>query len=243
MHVLPAIDMQDHQVVRLQQGRSHDVTKYGSDIVAQAQHWASLGATHLHLVDLNGAFAGKPCHFNEIAAIIKALPTLYVQVGGGIRSRETLAEYFDIGVSACILGTVALKNPDFFREACSLYPNKTILGVDAKNGMVATEGWNDVSQTPATQVISGFKGLPIHSVIYTDIAKDGMLAGMNFSEIDTVSKLSFPVTASGGLTSLADFDALLKIKNLFGVIAGKALYENRFTLPEALAKVAGGMRA
>lgn len=243
MHILPAIDMQDHQVVRLQQGRSQDATTYGNDIVAQAKYWANLGATHLHLVDLNGAFAGKPCHFSEIAAIIKALPNLYVQVGGGIRSRETLSEYFNIGVSACILGTVALKNPDFFREACALYPHKIILGVDAKNGMVATEGWADVSQTPATQIISDFAGLPLHSVIYTDIAKDGMLAGMNFSEILAVSKLGVPVTASGGLTALTDIDELLKIPNLFGVIAGKALYEDRFTLTQALAKVTGGKGA
>ena len=243
MHILPAIDMQDHQVVRLQQGRMEDSTAYGTNIVAQAAHWVSLGTQHLHLVDLNGAFAGTPCHFDEITQIVEAHPNLHVQVGGGIRTLATLAEYFDRGVTACILGTVALKNPDFFREACAKYPQQIILGVDAKNGLVATEGWSEVSQTPATQIIADFAHLPIHSVIYTDIAKDGMLAGMNFSEIQAVSKLGIPVTASGGLTSLSDIDELLKIQNLFGVIAGKALYENRFSLPEALAAAQGGKHA
>lgn len=243
MHILPAIDMKNHEVVRLSQGEMNLSITYNTSIVSQARTWVELGATHLHLVDLNGAFEGAPCHFDEISTIAKEHPHLHIQVGGGIRTHATIERYLESGVSACILGTVALKNPDFFKEACAHFPQQIILGLDAKNGFVATEGWSEISQTRATDILSQFSDLKLHSVIYTDIAKDGMLQSMNFEEIEIVSKLGVPVTASGGLTSLEDIQKLLTLRNIFGVIAGKALYENRFSLSQALNLVSRGTHA
>lgn len=234
MLVIPAIDMKDHQVVRLKQGLMEDSTVYRSSIVEQAEIWISEGTQRLHLVDLNGAFAGKPEHLDEIIQISQAHPHVPIQVGGGIRSFETLETYFENGVSFCILGTIALKDPAFLEDACKRYPGKIILGVDAKNGFVATEGWADVSEMPATDLIARYKDLTLESVVYTDISKDGMLQGMNLEEIAKVNEIGIPVIASGGLTSLDDIKALKNIEGIHGVIAGKAIYENRFSLADAL---------
>lgn len=234
MLIIPAIDMKDHQVVRLKQGRMQDATVYRQDIVEQARLFVEQGATRLHLVDLNGAFAGKPVHFDVIAQIAKNFPQLKIEVGGGIRDLKTIRHYLDAGVAFCILGTVAIKDPEVVQAAAQHHPGKIILGVDAKDGLVATEGWDENSATLALDLIQGFAGCAFESVIYTDIAKDGMLAGMNFTSIQEMhEKCGFPVIASGGLTSLEDV-AALRAMDVHGVIAGKAIYEGRFTLAQAL---------
>lgn len=234
MEIIPAIDMKDHQAVRLKQGRMQDATVYSDSIIAMAEKWISQGATRLHLVDLNGAFAGAPVHFADVAAIAKKFPDIKIEIGGGIRNLDTTARYFDHGVSYCILGTVAIKNPALVEEAAQKFPGKIILGIDAKNGMVATEGWDEASTHSALAVARRFGGLAIESVIYTDIAKDGMLAGMNLEQITAMKECGFPLIASGGLTSLEDITALKNIGGLHGVIAGKAIYEGRFDVAEAI---------
>lgn len=234
MLIIPAIDMKDHQVVRLKQGRLQDATLYRDSIVEQARLFAEQGATRLHLVDLNGAFVGQPVHLDEISTIVKNFPMLKIQVGGGIRDLATIQKYFSIGVSFCILGTVAVKNPELLKEAAQKFPGRIILGVDARDGLVATEGWDKTSQEPAAELVKKFSGCAFESVIYTDIAKDGMLAGMNFYSIRQMQdQCGFPLVASGGLSSLEDLRELKKI-GVHGVIAGKAIYEGRFTLSEAL---------
>lgn len=235
MLIIPAIDMKDHQAVRLKQGRMEDATVYADSTLAMAEQWIAQGAKRLHLVDLNGAFAGLPIHFDDVTAIAKKFPHVPIEIGGGIRTLETMKRYFDAGVSFCILGTVAIKNPDLVFEACKSFAGKIILGIDAKNGMVATEGWGETSSTTALEVARRFAGCAIESVIYTDIAKDGMLAGMNLEQIAAMKACGFPVIASGGLTELNDIRALKQIGGLHGVIAGKAIYENRFSVAEAIA--------
>lgn len=234
MLIIPAIDMKEHQVVRLKQGRLQDARVYHGDIVEQARLFVEQGATRLHLVDLNGAFEGQPVHFDEITAIAKSFPHLQIEAGGGIRDLGTVKNYFDAGVSFCILGTVAIKDPEVVIDAANKYPRKIILGVDAKDGLVATEGWDEESATTALDLIRGFADSALESVIYTDIAKDGMLEGMNFPAIQEMyEKCGFPVIASGGLTSLDDLKRL-KDMGVYGVIAGKAIYEGRFGLDQAL---------
>jgi len=235
MIVIPAIDLKDHRVVRLKQGRMSDSTIYSDSPLVMAQKWVACGTKRLHLVDLNGAFEGRPVHLAEVAAIRKAIPDLQIEIGGGLRSEESLRAYFDVGVDYCILGTVAVKNPAFLEKASSLFPKKIILGLDAKEGMVATEGWDDVSSLKSTELARRFKDCPLESIIYTDVAKDGMLAGMNFDQIQEMAESSvFPIIASGGFTSLDDIEQLKKMKNILGVIAGKALYEGRVDLTEAI---------
>lgn len=235
MLIIPAIDMKNHQAVRLKQGRMEAATIYADSTLAMAEQWIGQGAKRLHLVDLNGAFEGKPVHFEDVTAIAKKFPQIPIEIGGGIRTLETMQKYFDAGVSFCILGTVAIKNPDLVFEATKKFPGKIILGLDAKNGLVATEGWDETSQTKAIDVARRFAGCAIESVIYTDIAKDGMLSGMNLEQIAAMKTCGFPVIASGGLTSLDDIRALKAIGDLHGVIAGKAIYENRFSVAEAIA--------
>lgn len=234
MLIIPAIDMKDHEVVRLKQGDMQQATSYSSSIVDQAATWIDQGTTRLHLVDLNGAFAGKPFHLKEVSTIAKAHPEIAIQVGGGIRNLETLQMYFEAGVSFCILGTAAIRDPDFLQKAIEAYPQKIILGVDAKNGLVAVDGWAETSTKSAEALIENFSKFALDSVVYTDISKDGMLNSMNFDEIANVAKLGLPVIASGGLTSLQDIQKLKAMQNILGVIAGKALYENRFSLKDAV---------
>lgn len=235
MLIIPAIDMKDHQAVRLQQGDMAKATVYSTSVVAMAEKWVAQGATRLHLVDLNGAFEGKPIHFDSVTEIRQQLPHIQIEIGGGIRTLETIERYIDHGVDFCILGTVAIKNPDLVFAACEKFPGQIILGIDAKTGLVATEGWDETSQLKATTVVKKFAGAAIESVIYTDIAKDGMLAGMNLEQISQMLLDSpFPVIASGGLTSLEDIAALARLPKVHGVIAGKAIYENKFSVAEAI---------
>lgn len=234
MLIIPAIDLKDHKVVRLSQGKMDAAKIYAEDPVAMAGQWVHQGASRIHIVDLNGAFEGKPIHFKDASKIAESYPKIKVQVGGGIRSLETIEKYLDHGVDFCILGTVAIKNPDLVFEACQKFPNKIILGVDAKNGLVSTEGWGEVSEISALDIIDKFKDCSLESVIYTDIAKDGMLSGMNLEQIEQMKAGCFPVIASGGLTSLNDIKSLQKMGEIHGVIAGKAIYEHKFSLKEAI---------
>lgn len=235
MQIIPAIDLKDHQVVRLSQGKMNDSKVYSSDPLKMAQKWYDEGCRRLHLIDLNGAFEGKAIHFKEVTEISKKLPELTIEIGGGLRNLDTIKAYIDAGVTYCILGTAAVKNPELVFEATEAYPHQIILGIDAKKGQVATEGWDELSQISAVDLSLKFKEAAIESIIYTDISKDGMLQGMNISETqEMVEKAPFPIIASGGLTSLDDIHALKKISHLHGIIAGKALYEGRIELKEAI---------
>lgn len=233
--IIPAIDLKDHQVVRLSQGKMGEAKVYDSNPLNVVQNWVRAGAKRIHLVDLNGAFEGKPIHFDVVSKMTKKYPSIQFEIGGGIRNLETIDRYFESGVGFCILGTAAIKNPELLKTACEKYPNKIILGLDAKDGMVATQGWDDVSSKNAFDFIGEFKNLKISDVIYTDVAKDGMMSGMNLESIEKMAAVSpFPIIGSGGLTSLDEIKFLRKVKNVSGVIAGKALYEGLFTLEEAL---------
>lgn len=235
MLIIPAIDLKDHQVVRLSQGKMGEAKIYSDNAVLMAEEWVKQGAKRLHCVDLNGAFEGKPIHFKEVKEIAEAFPEIKIEVGGGIRNLEALKRYFDCGVSHCIVGTAALKNPELLDEACEKFPKKIILGIDAKNGFVAAEGWGETSRISALDLAKKFKDKKISEVIYTDISKDGMMGGMNFEAIRQMAESApFPIIASGGLTSLGDIKELKKIKNVSGVIAGKALYEGTIDLREAI---------
>lgn len=235
MLVIPAIDLKDHQVVRLSQGKMGQAKVYADNPLLVADDWIKQGAKKLHLVDLNGAFEGKPIHFKEVEEIARAFPEIKMEIGGGIRTLETVTRYFECGVGFCILGTAALKSPELLEEACQKFPQKIILGIDAKEGNLVVEGWGESSKMPANEVLLKFKDKKIAEVIFTDISKDGMMQGMNFDSIKKISSQSpFGVIASGGLTSLADIEVLKKIPNVTGVIAGKALYEGLIDLKEAI---------
>ncbi|MBI4411360.1 MAG: 1-(5-phosphoribosyl)-5-[(5-phosphoribosylamino)methylideneamino]imidazole-4-carboxamide isomerase [Deltaproteobacteria bacterium] len=235
MIVIPAIDLKDHQVVRLSQGRMGEAKVYSDNPVEIAEKWIDAGAKRLHLVDLNGAFEGKPIHFKEVESIAKAFPKIQLEIGGGIRDLKTVQAYFKSGVTYCILGTAALKDPRFAGMACAQFPDRIILGIDAKDGMVAVEGWDNVSKIKAGELAKKFTGQKISAVIYTDISRDGMMQGMNFARIRSMASESpFPIIASGGFTRLEEIETLKKIPNVSGVIAGKALYEGLVDLKEAI---------
>jgi len=234
MQIIPAIDLKDHHVVRLKQGRMGEATVYSKSILEIAEKWINQGATRLHVVDLNGAFEGQAVHFDDVAQIAQRFPQIQIEVGGGIRDRETIQKYFDSGVHYCILGTTAVKNPQLVMDACKDFPHKIILGLDAKGGFVATDGWDEGSKLSSLDVARRFDGCDLESIIYTDISKDGMLSGMNFEMIEEMKACGFPIIASGGVSSLEDIKRLVQIGGLHGVIVGKALYEDRFSLKDAI---------
>ncbi len=235
MQIIPAIDLKDHQVVRLSQGKMDQAIVYGDDVLAVAKRWIDAGATRLHIVDLNGAFMGNPCHFKEIEKIA-TLKNIQVEVGGGIRNMTVLKQYMDCGVSFAILGTSVITDQEFVFDACKLFPHQIILGVDAKNGMVMTQGWDDASGIRALDAVKPFQGENIESLIYTDIASDGMLKGMNYDRLLDMKNSGFPIIASGGFSSLADLDRLSTMDFVKGVIAGKAIYEGVVDLKTAIAR-------
>lgn len=241
MIVIPAIDLKDGKVVRLSQGKMNQDKTYSTSPIDVAGDWYKILVQtqspeyRLHLVDLNGAFEGCPIHFDIIKKIAERYPGLEIEVGGGIRDLTTIEKYFDAGVTYCILGTAAIKNPTLLIQASQKYPGRIILGIDAKDGMVATEGWDKVSRTSATELAKQFAGESLAAIIYTDVAKDGMLSGMNGEEIEKMAKAtSIPIIASGGLTTLEDIKKLKNIPNVMGVIAGKVLYEEKIKLEEAI---------
>jgi len=232
MQLYPAIDLLRGQAVRLRQGKREDVTVYGDPEIL-ARKWRDLGATWLHLVDLGAAFDGCTRDLPLIARIVRAFDGP-VELGGGLRTLDDIAQRMDCGVTRCIIGTAAVENPDLVREACQRWPGQIAVGIDAKNGLVATRGWVDVSTVTATELALDMKALGVTTIIYTDVSRDGMMAGPNISATQAlVEATGMDITGSGGVSSLDDLQKLKKA-GCAGAILGKALYENAFTLPEAL---------
>ena len=238
MLIIPAIDLKDGQCVRLRQGLMEDSTVFSDDPVAMAAQWVKAGTRRLHLVDLNGAFAGEPVNGEVVNAIAQAYPGLPIQIGGGIRSLETIEAYVKAGVSYVIIGTKAVREPEFVGEACRAFPGKVIVGLDAKNGLVATDGWAEVSDLKATDLARQFDALGVSAIVYTDIARDGMMQGVNVeATVEMAKASSIPVIASGGITNMDDIKALASVASsgICGAITGRAIYEGTLDVAEAQA--------
>jgi len=231
MIVIPAIDLKDGQCVRLRQGEMEDATVFSDDPLATAQHWVDEGARRLHLVDLNGAFAGNPVNGEAITAIARQFPDLPVQIGGGIRDLHTIEKYVDAGVRWAIIGTAAVKNPQLVKEACREFEGHIIVGLDAKDGLVATEGWAEVSDQQATELAKRFADCGVSAIVYTDIARDGMMQGVNVpATLEMARAVDIPVIASGGVSSIDDVRELLEAGDIYGAITGRAIYEDKLNL-------------
>ena len=235
MTILPAIDLKDGKCVRLRQGRADDVTVYGDDPAAQARDWAEQGGRELHVVDLDGAFAGEPRHAETIRRIIAAFGGP-VEVGGGLRTPEALASVIEAGAVRAIIGSAALDDPEFLSNAVELYGEKIAVGIDARDGLVQTKGWVETSRTKATDLAAAVARLGVQTIIYTDTATDGMLGGPNLTQLAAICDAAptCRVTASGGVSSPFDVENLkaLERPNLCAAIVGKALYDGRTTLKE-----------
>lgn len=236
MLIIPAIDLKDGQCVRLRQGLMDDSTVFSDDPVAMAAQWVQQGCRRLHLVDLNGAFEGKPVNGEVVTAIARAYPDLPIQIGGGIRSAEIIEAYLAAGVSHVIIGTKAVKEPEFVTEMCKAFPGHIIVGLDAKDGLVATDGWAEVSNVKATELAKRFEADGVDSIVYTDIARDGMMQGVNVEQTLAMAKASsIPVIASGGITNMDDIRALKAVSDqgICGAITGRAIYEGTLNMAEA----------
>jgi phosphoribosylformimino-5-aminoimidazole carboxamide ribotide isomerase len=236
MLVIPAIDLKDGKCVRLRQGRAEDVTVFGDDPVAMGLKWQEAGARLLHVVDLDGAFGSRPHNFDSIRALRQAL-TIPIELGGGIRTLDTVSAYIDLGIDRLILGTVALKNPDLAARACADYPGRIAFGLDARDGRLAVEGWTETSQQTALQAAQALAPLQPAAFIYTDIARDGVKRGVNIPATRALAEqVDIPVIASGGVSSLDDIRALLPLEALgvVGVITGRALYDGSLDLEAAI---------
>lgn len=238
MILIPAIDLKDGKCVRLRQGEMDQVTRYSDDPVGMAEHWQNLGAPYLHIVDLDGAVEGVPKHLAQIEAIAKKL-TIPIQVGGGIRNAATVEAYRSSGVERVVVGTAALQDATFLATIAQQYPQKILVGIDVKNGLVAVHGWTTVSTRTSKQVFDSLKELPLGGIVFTDISRDGMLSGPNISALqEAAATAPVPVIASGGVTALDDIRAIQEIgDNISGIIIGKALYEGALDLKAALALV------
>jgi phosphoribosylformimino-5-aminoimidazole carboxamide ribotide isomerase len=240
MLVIPAIDLKDGQCVRLRQGRMEDDTVFSSDPVAVAGRWVKAGARRLHIVDLNGAFAGKPVNGQVIEAIARAFPEIPVQVGGGIRDEDTIQAYLDAGVRYVILGTKAVNVPHFVSDVCAEFPGHIIVGLDAKEGKVAIDGWSKLSGHDVVDLAKKYQDDGVEAIIYTDIGRDGMLSGVNIdATVRLANAISIPVIASGGITNLDDIRRLCEVadQGIMGAITGRAIYEGTldFTAAQKLA--------
>jgi len=240
MLIIPALDIKDGHCVRLKQGKMSETTVFSEDPVGMAKHWQSEGARRLHLIDLNGAAAGKPKNEGVIRTILKAVgDSLPVQLGGGIRDLDTIEHYLDLGVSFVIIGTAAVKNPGFLQDACTAFSGHVIVALDAKDGKVAVEGWSKMTGHAVVDLAKKFQDYGVEAIIYTDIGRDGMLTGVN---IDATRKLAHelrvPVIASGGLTSLEDIQALCKVESegITGVVTGRAIYQGTLDFKKAQAE-------
>ena len=243
MLIIPAIDLKDGQCVRLRQGLMDDSTVVSDDPVAMARRWVDAGCRRLHLVDLNGAFAGEPVNGEVVTAIAAAHPELPIQIGGGIRTLETIEHYVRAGVDYVIIGTRAVKEPAFVTEACAAFPGKVIVGLDAKDGLVATDGWAEVSEVLATDLARQFESDGVAAIVYTDIARDGMMQGVNVEATVAMARASsIPVIASGGITNLDDIEALVAVadQGICGAITGRAIYEGTLDVAEAQRLCDGG---
>ena len=238
MLLIPAIDLKDGRCVRLKQGDLENETVFSEEPETVARHWLELGAERIHLVDLNGAVSGKPQNAAIIKAIVEAVGSeVPVQLGGGIRSLETIERYLDSGVSYVIIGTAAVKSPGFLHDACNAFPGQVIVGLDARDGKVATDGWSKLTRHEVVDLARKFEGYGIEAIIYTDIGRDGMLTGVNIeATVKLAQAVDVPVYASGGVTDLADIDKLLAVESegVEGVILGRSLYEGTLDFAAAL---------
>ncbi|MFN3883455.1 MAG: 1-(5-phosphoribosyl)-5-[(5-phosphoribosylamino)methylideneamino]imidazole-4-carboxamide isomerase [Rhodocyclaceae bacterium] len=238
MLLIPAIDLKDGHCVRLRQGAMDDATVFSEDPAAMARHWIEEGARRLHLVDLNGAFAGKPKNEAAIKTILKEVgDEIPVQLGGGIRDLDTIERCLDDGVSYVIIGTAAVKNPGFLHDACVAFPGHIIVGLDAKDGKVAVDGWSKMTGHDVIDLAKKFEDYGVEAVIYTDIGRDGMLTGPNIdATVKLARALKIPVIASGGISSLRDIEALCAVadEGIMGAITGRAIYEGKLDFRQAL---------
>jgi phosphoribosylformimino-5-aminoimidazole carboxamide ribotide isomerase len=236
MLVIPAIDVKDGRCVRLRQGDMAAETVYSDDVPSMARRWEEAGASLIHLVDLNGAVEGEPKNFPQIEAVRRALH-VDVQVGGGIRTMATARRYLQAGISRVVLGTSALTDRKFLDEACREFPRRILLGLDARDGKVAVKGWTSVSETTAVDLLKELSSYAIGAVIYTDIARDGMLGGPNVSALgEIVASSPFPVIASGGISRIEDLQAVRSLgPQVVGAIVGKALYDGKLEYRSAVA--------
>ncbi|SFP67251.1 1-(5-phosphoribosyl)-5-[(5-phosphoribosylamino)methylideneamino] imidazole-4-carboxamide isomerase [Nitrosomonas cryotolerans] len=237
MLIIPAIDLKDGHCVRLKQGIMDDATIFSEDPDKMAAHWLNQGARRLHLVDLNGAFAGKPQNKSSILKIIQTIDNkIPIQLGGGIRDLETIERYLDNGITYVIIGTAAIKIPGFLHDACNAFPGHIMVGLDAKDGKVAVDGWSKVTGHDVIDLAKKFEGYGVEAVIYTDIGRDGMLSGVNIkATVALARELTIPVIASGGITNLDDVSTLCEIEQegIMGAITGRAIYEGSLDFKEA----------
>ena len=240
MLLIPAIDLKDGKCVRLKQGDMNDATTFGEDPAAMARRWVDAGARRLHLVDLNGAFAGKPVNEAAVKAILAEVgDEIPVQLGGGIRDLDTIERYLDDGLSFIIIGTAAVKSPGFLKDACSAFGGHIIVGLDAKDGKVATDGWSKLTGHEVIDLARKFQDYGVEGVIYTDIGRDGMLTGINIdATVKLAQALTIPVIASGGLSRMADIEQLCAIEaqGVTGVICGRAIYSGDLDFAAAQAR-------
>jgi len=238
MLIIPAIDLKDGKCVRLRQGRMDDSTVFSDNPVDMAAKWVDAGCRRLHLVDLNGAFAGKPVNGEIVQAIAKAYPDLPIQIGGGIRSAAIIEAYLVAGVSQVIIGTKAVKEPEFVTAMCKAFPGHIIVGLDAQDGRVAIDGWAEVTDVMAVDLAKRFRDDGVSSIVYTDIARDGMMQGVNVeATVDLAQQGGIPVIASGGVTNIDDIRALAEVadKGILGAITGRAIYEGTLDVADAQA--------
>ncbi len=237
MLIIPAIDIKDGHCVRLEQGDMQRATIFSENAGETAQRWKDLGCKRLHVVDLNGAFAGKPKNETAIKQIISVMgDDVPVQLGGGIRDLDTIERYLDDGVTYIVIGTAAVKNPGFLHEACDAFPGHIIVALDAKDGKVATDGWSKLSGHDVIDLAMRFQDYGVEAVLYTDIGRDGMLTGVNIeATVKLAQSLTVPVIASGGLNDLADVKRLkaVEAEGIMGVIAGRAIYEGKLDFKAA----------
>jgi phosphoribosylformimino-5-aminoimidazole carboxamide ribotide isomerase len=240
MVIIPAIDVKDGRCVRLKQGDMASATVYSDDPVAMAKHWTTQGARRLHVVDLNGAAAGRPKNEGVIRSIVKAVGgSIPVQLGGGIRDLDTIEKYLDEGVSYIVIGTAAVKNPGFLHDACTAFGGHIIVALDAKDGKVAVEGWSKLTGHDVIDLAKKFEEYGVEAVLYTDIGRDGMLTGVNVdATVKLARELRVPVIASGGLNGLGDVEQLCAIESegIMGVITGRALYQGTVDFKQAQAR-------
>ncbi|MBK6865672.1 MAG: 1-(5-phosphoribosyl)-5-[(5-phosphoribosylamino)methylideneamino]imidazole-4-carboxamide isomerase [Ideonella sp.] len=240
MLLIPAIDLKDGKCVRLKQGDMNDATTFGEDPAAMARRWVEAGARRLHLVDLNGAFAGKPVNEPAIRAILAEVgDEIPVQLGGGIRDLDTVERYLDDGLAFVIIGTAAVKNPGFLHDACTAFGGHIIVGLDARDGKVATDGWSKLTGHEVVDLAQKFQDYGVEGVVYTDIGRDGMLSGINIdATVKLARALTIPVIASGGLSNLADIEQLCAVEHegIAGVICGRSIYNGDLDFAAAQAR-------
>ncbi|QKQ24463.1 1-(5-phosphoribosyl)-5-[(5-phosphoribosylamino)methylideneamino]imidazole-4-carboxamide isomerase [Candidatus Ruthia endofausta] len=236
MVVIPAIDLKDGQCVRLRQGLMTDTTVFSDNPVEMAAQWVEQGTRRLHLVDLNGAFEGKPVNAVSVTEIVSAFPDLPVQIGGGIRNMQIANTYIEVGISYLIIGTMAVTNPEFVSELCREFPGKVIVGLDANDGLVATQGWAQQTDLNVVDLSKKFEQDGVSSIVYTDIACDGMMQGVNVkATVNLAKQTSIPIIASGGITNMEDISGLLVEAHfgIMGAITGRAIYEGTLDFKQA----------